>query len=607
MPRVASPELPRLPAGLRDELLFSRIARFHVLTGGGHHKETTTRLFGSGFAITASGLPNRLSALCSYFEGRESVQSLVSESTFYPYFVPFLPERRAARLFLAMLESNAGGLKTALGLPASRIGASNALRLCRQCLIEDLGAGVAYWHRVHQAPGVLVCPDHKIPLDDCSLASAISRHALWLPRDVPQALIRQGPRLTSSQAAALLEIATASTALLDAASPPLSFSRLRDTYFERAAELGLTMGASRIRRNEFLNAFHAKWDCLSDVAGYRTIVNNDVEWPLALLRKQRGAKHPLKHLLVALTLFPSIADLLSRLRTTSAVNAVRHIAASAATARPHSPPLSTSPALADVALQMVTRDGLSLRAVADLLGLDTTTVRLYVQAKGGPILRRRKHITQAIEAKVAARLEVGDEIAAIAAKFELSYSSVWRVLAADVSSKGRRDELIRSRARARHRARWKRVLRTRGLDGVKSARSEDPAAYAWLYRNDRDWLVKVNSSSRRSAVPRGKPRADWPSRDVEASERIKTAAADLLEQPGPPTRLSAARIARHAGVSSYVDKHASKMPLAVARLKSIAENVGAFQMRRAAYWGKQMEAQGLPHSAWRVARLAGLK
>lgn len=607
MAQDANPELPALPTGFSGELLFSRVARFHVLSGGGPDKETTSRLFGSRFAVTASGLPNRLQALCSYFGERETAHAIADESTLYPYYRPFLPEDRADELLSAMLGADARGLKSRLGLLASRVGASNALRLCRQCVVSDeQRRGVAYWHRVHQVPGVLVCPIHQLPLDDCTLATAHSRHALWLPRNVPQALIRQSLSFTAQQKAALLEIATGSSAVIDAALPPLGPSRLWAIYVERAAEIGITAGTRRIRQAEFLDGFHEKWGCLANLQQFRAIVNEEISWPASLLREHRRSFHPLKHLLVALTLFQDHSDLLDRFAkaTPDAEKIFRTSVSTGTSSGNKSRSMSSDRAAA--ALKLVTEERLSLRAVAKRLGLDTTTARLYVQAGGGVVSRRRKHLSEAIEAEVAAQLEEGDDIADIADERGLSYSSVWRVLAASPSLRTRRDDCIRQRDCSDYRARWEATLMTSAVRGVKLAREADAAAYAWLYRNDREWLKSANAAwTRRPTSIRGH-RADWPTRDRAAAVSILRVAAALAAQAGPPTRMSAARIARRAGVSALVEKHAQRVPNAIAALNCVAEGVAAFQARRARYWSSYLEAQGIQPAQWRIDRLAGM-
>lgn len=53
------------------------------------------------------------------------------------------------------------------------------------CLIEDTQKyGEPYWHRMHQIPGVLVCPTHGFVLLDSSIAvEAIRKKSLRLDFD----------------------------------------------------------------------------------------------------------------------------------------------------------------------------------------------------------------------------------------------------------------------------------------------------------------------------------------------------------------------------------------------------------------------------------------
>ena len=75
--------------------------------------------------------------------------------------------------------------------------------------------------------------------------------------------------------------------------------------------------------------------------------------------------------------------------------------------------------------------------------------------------------------------------------------------------------------------------------GVKGVRLHAPAAYAWLYRNDRDWLDK---QAMLIACPRGAlgPRVDWDSRDQHLAQALRVAALELsATAPGQRITLGA--------------------------------------------------------------------
>ena len=56
------------------------------------------------------------------------------------------------------------------------------LRYCPQCFDEDIATyGEPYWHRLHQIPGIAVCPRHDCWLADTEITLTGHRHNLLFP------------------------------------------------------------------------------------------------------------------------------------------------------------------------------------------------------------------------------------------------------------------------------------------------------------------------------------------------------------------------------------------------------------------------------------------
>lgn len=56
------------------------------------------------------------------------------------------------------------------------------LRYCPQCFDEDIATyGEPYWHRLHQIPGIAVCPRHGCWLADTEITLTGHRHNLLFP------------------------------------------------------------------------------------------------------------------------------------------------------------------------------------------------------------------------------------------------------------------------------------------------------------------------------------------------------------------------------------------------------------------------------------------
>jgi cation diffusion facilitator CzcD-associated flavoprotein CzcO len=93
-----------------------------------------------------------------------------------------------------------------------------------------------------------------------------------------------------------------------------------------------------------------------------------------------------------------------------------------------------------------------------------------------------------IRTKVESALRAGHDKAQIAEEFDISITSVTRVL---LTTPGLQNEWHEEKYKQRgHIARqtWSDILQHYSFLGIKILRKLEPAAYAWLYRNDRDWL-----------------------------------------------------------------------------------------------------------------------
>lgn len=95
--QASSPTLPQLrklhffPASFPDETLFSRVSRYHLLTGDRRHDTTFHALFGRVNSLDFTELaPPSLSVLASLLPGDPVVQlgNLLVENTFVPFAKP---------------------------------------------------------------------------------------------------------------------------------------------------------------------------------------------------------------------------------------------------------------------------------------------------------------------------------------------------------------------------------------------------------------------------------------------------------------------------------------------------------------------------------------
>lgn len=286
------------PAGLPDETLHSWISRYHRLSGNWQERQTLNDTFSTHLLIATANLPSHLNAFLKALpeHAQLSMEQLIDRATFLPYFSPFLLPGQAARCLQAMSGQNAGGMKIGIGLVASRIGARNAFRYCRQCCAEDEELhGSAYWHRTHNLPGVLVCHRHKAVLMELGASLVhLHRHRLFLPTDN---WVKEGAYPTTvgdDHLEDLFRLAMSSANLLATPMPSIPPPLLRSFYRTNAADKGWIDHHGRIQSAAVVHA--------SDHFVLAQVLDVDLKfcaqshWVFKLLYKHRTAMHPLKHL-----------------------------------------------------------------------------------------------------------------------------------------------------------------------------------------------------------------------------------------------------------------------------------------------------------------------
>jgi hypothetical protein len=158
---MLSPVL-QLPKPYPDELLYSVFARYHAYIPPTYPLAAAQAY--CGVSITArADLPDCLQEIASrtYPTWCLTPHKIASLLTLFPYYSAFAPAARAQRCFERLLGHNRSNAHSTLGIGPSVVKSPKVLRFCQTCRMHDVDEfGETYWHRTHQLPGVLVCPDH---------------------------------------------------------------------------------------------------------------------------------------------------------------------------------------------------------------------------------------------------------------------------------------------------------------------------------------------------------------------------------------------------------------------------------------------------------------
>lgn len=128
--------------------------------------------------------------------------------------------------------------------------------------------------------------------------------------------------------------------------------------------------------------------------------------------------------------------------------------------------------------------------------------------------------------------------------------------------------------------------------------------YAWLYRNDKDWLNE-NSPVFKSMTSNNK-RVDWHQRDKEIAKEIIQTVINILTKD-MPRRVNTSAIGKAIGKLSILEKHIENLPRTNFILNESTESIEEFQKRRVVWVVNQLKSQGESLDIWKIKRLAGLK
>ncbi|NBB32523.1 TniQ family protein [Pseudomonas kielensis] len=145
------------PISMPDEMLHSRITRYHYLSGNRTEAETFHDLFDST-PFGVGMLPKQIEVLAAKLPGdrERNLDELISINTTFPVYRPFLGMRDDA-------EKGADGsiVSEVARVPRREVTVHGKARICLSCVQQDLlELGYAYWHRSHHVPGVMVCWRH---------------------------------------------------------------------------------------------------------------------------------------------------------------------------------------------------------------------------------------------------------------------------------------------------------------------------------------------------------------------------------------------------------------------------------------------------------------
>jgi hypothetical protein len=415
-------------------------------------QSTLAWLYGPSYRPVTHDFPgnlDRLNSQAAIYWG--DVESVIHGHTILPVFCPFQSESQIAAVESLMRSPSVGSIKYRLGLLTGRFGAEHPLKACLYCMAEDRHAhGVAYWHRTHQWPGILLCPNHGCALSECPINRLGSGRFRWV---LPDERWLDPIELPVFPASALISVRDM---VLDLASLGKSVCFDPEIVSEVYREQFRLQGASNVERRETASSFVEHVSELQRHPPFRALPTTPEAASVyigQMTRKPRGHYHPLKHLCFIDWLFGGFSSFTKAYDQLHSIRSKPYeIQASSCLGYPHR--LNDSAATPDN------------RCTS----------------------RRPKKVKHHIRSEIIKQLRAAVLKDLICARFDISIVTLNRILRSEPGLLDLWTEKRQAENLARYRADWTRTVTENPTASTNEVRRIIPSHYAWLYRNDRTWL-----------------------------------------------------------------------------------------------------------------------
>lgn len=527
-------ENPAFLSWLPGETLFSLVSRHHYFWGYTLSARTCEHFFDHPRAGSQHDLPSRLSHFVARTVGRfGNGQKIATGHTLLAYYAAFVSAGELENAIACMAGGSVAHLKFRLGILTSRFRANHPLKACAACMTEDRAAfGWAYWHVDHQYPGVWICQKHDESLRESTLkATGVERFHWHLPSEEH---FREWPtekRIAIQGAQA--ELQSLSGQVLDLVSQAsvqkIDTSRLHEVYRAELVRRQWVSSGGSFRMPVIASSFldHVKnLRVLPELEALPATAEEAVTQLGRLLRPPRSGTHPLRHLVLINWLFGSAETFW--LAYSSALNPLvtlrKEVFASV-----RQPERDAKDPRHEQLFSLLSVQKQSVRKAAKSIGIDVGTAMAWASQAGLLVPRRPKKLAGELRQQTIADLQNGADKAVAAKNADVSIVTITKLLLSEVGLHAAWCQSREMRARSSARDAWSQLLQTHGGLGVKFMRALDPAAYAWLYRNDRAWLGKHKPDRLAAIATSGLLRAMWDTRDAALSVEVERVVLELRQ------------------------------------------------------------------------------
>lgn len=602
--------LPWFPTPYPDELLYSILARYHVRSGNISPKMTTEELFETRTIRSVWDLPANLNILLNQLGSYWGVEKLIFNHTMYPYYAAFLLPKQAEQVKQSMIDNKGSTIHTRIGVSASNVKTKTNLWVCSDCIKNDMdNYGETYWRRVHQAPGVFVCPKHEAVLEETNVSvKAQNQHEFIVASPSFERKKFGLDGLSKDEIKMLLNISKATESLLNNTHLQTTDNTVRLKYLELLKQNGYATINGMVKRDRVYKSFGNRFSsrCLELLQSQ--VFFEESNWLTMIFQKHRKSFHPIRHLLVMMFLNTDLNHLFGK-KVYLPFGKGPWVCLNVACPHYH------KPIVTDLTITICydTRKPVgTFRCECGFVfsrrGPDENKEEIYRIGTTKDYGHVWKEKLMQLVNEGNSLTEISRELQADRATIkkyaaELKLKVPWKL--PRVKKTNTTETLLDYETQLTERKnKWLELQNMYPEKTKTEIRKMAPDVYAFLYRNEPDWLNAFSPFKKRIQTPN--QRINWENRDKKILEMVKEAVRSWDMNAEKLTKISVTSIGRKINKLSLLQKKAEKLPITMTYISDYVEDLPTFQMRRVGAVLEQMERENQRIIEWEVYRLAGL-
>lgn len=584
--------LPFFPNPYPNELLYSAIARYHFYSGNIDCKDTLEELFGSRSVIPSVEIGSNFTVLAERLGPQYSVKSILANHTIYPYYASFLAKVRQQEILRDVLE-NGQALYTRLGMVAGSICRKDGLYYCAECAKADFDKyGEPYIHREHQLQGINYCPHHEVPLRKYQIRTDSRIEYIRFELKYMNLTAIYEVDLYKEYAVA---IAKQAYQLLHLPLHMLSREEVSAKYRSLLRARNLITACNHVRQTDLYSAIKAYYP-QGFLQQYESKLDNGDEynWLKVLTRNSKRHVHPLRHLFLLYFLQRDISEISDSKIDQGAFG---------------TGPFPCLNKAASHYKQLVIQDVDVTRdyKTKNLIGTFICSCGFIYARKHSTDVYKINRVKQFGEVWQQKLYELAQEnlsVRAIARELGVDSKTVKKYLEQPLKELEQQIVSPFPLELNQYKKEFIKAMRNHPQHSRTQLRKVCQKEYAYLYRYDKEWLF-----NNLPAIQRHKNDikvVDWQKRDKEYAMKIK-ALYEQLQTSKKTIRITLSILGKRLGILANLERHLEKLPRTQRLLEQITETVEEFQIRRCYKVIDEMKEQEAIVKLWKVQRIAGIR